>query len=505
MLAPTRTSAPIWTIGAGQRQRDRGHRPPARSSLVLITLSRAREHDDAPVGERGHAPAPRQARPRPRAAARGCRRRRGRAARPSSRDVGDRRPRPRTGHPRGVPAPSTSGRSPESTSLDASARRRGARARRRRRPQVVTRGCSRRRSVTQKTRRPEVATDEMPLPAARALLADRGSSALRTSTGRASPCPRAARRRNAAVRRLVDRVDDRAMRDAERRDRGRLGDRAARRERLRRRRPEKRHREKRDRDRQPSHDRIIGPRVTETMKGTVRKRAAAGSRPVSRYPCLHAHHELRPLREGPPRRRGSASSSASPSRRRTSPRSSPTSRSLTDAELLAKTAEFKQRIENGESLDEILFEAFAAVREARKRESGQRLFDVQLMGGIVLHEGDIAEMKTGEGKTFVASLPLYLNALSRRQRAPRDRQRLPREARRRVEPARLRPARRHRWRDREHDAVRAAARGLRGRHHLRDELRVRLRLPPRQHGRRARGHRAARARRSRSSTRSTRS
>ncbi len=85
---------------------------------------------------------------------------------------------------------------------------------------------------------------------------------------------------------------------------------------------------------------------------------------------------------------------------------------LSDAELLAKTAEFRQRIENGESLDEILYEAFAAAREARKRESGQRLFDVQLMGGIALHEGDIAEMKTGEGKTFVASAPLYLNALA---------------------------------------------------------------------------------------------
>src|SRR6187455_1941978 len=85
---------------------------------------------------------------------------------------------------------------------------------------------------------------------------------------------------------------------------------------------------------------------------------------------------------------------------------------LTDAELLAKTAEFKQRIANGESLDDILYEAFAAAREARKRESGQRLFDVQLMGGIVLHDGDIAEMKTGEGKTFVASAPLYLNALA---------------------------------------------------------------------------------------------
>ena len=85
---------------------------------------------------------------------------------------------------------------------------------------------------------------------------------------------------------------------------------------------------------------------------------------------------------------------------------------LSDADLQAKTAEFKQRLDNGESLEDILFEAFAAVREARKRESGQRLFDVQLMGGIALHEGDIAEMKTGEGKTFVASAPLYLNALT---------------------------------------------------------------------------------------------
>src|SRR4030095_13110482 len=85
---------------------------------------------------------------------------------------------------------------------------------------------------------------------------------------------------------------------------------------------------------------------------------------------------------------------------------------LSDAELAAKTAEFRQRIENGEPLEEILFEAYAAVREAFKRSMDVRLFDVQLMGGIVLHEGDIAEMKTGEGKTFVAVQPLYLNALS---------------------------------------------------------------------------------------------
>jgi preprotein translocase subunit SecA len=85
---------------------------------------------------------------------------------------------------------------------------------------------------------------------------------------------------------------------------------------------------------------------------------------------------------------------------------------LSDADLAAKTVEFRQRVENGEHLDEVLFEAFAAIREAYKRTMDVRLFDVQLMGGVVLHEGDIAEMKTGEGKTFVATQALYLNALA---------------------------------------------------------------------------------------------
>jgi len=85
---------------------------------------------------------------------------------------------------------------------------------------------------------------------------------------------------------------------------------------------------------------------------------------------------------------------------------------LSDDELAAKTLEFKQRYENGETLEELLFEVYAAVREAAKRALGQRPFDVQVMGGIVLHEGDIAEMKTGEGKTLVATQPLYLNALT---------------------------------------------------------------------------------------------
>lgn len=84
---------------------------------------------------------------------------------------------------------------------------------------------------------------------------------------------------------------------------------------------------------------------------------------------------------------------------------------LSDQALKSKTAEFKQRLAKNETLDDLLPEAFALVREAAKRSIGQRHFDVQLIGGIVLHQGKIAEMKTGEGKTLVATLPLYLNAL----------------------------------------------------------------------------------------------
>lgn len=88
--------------------------------------------------------------------------------------------------------------------------------------------------------------------------------------------------------------------------------------------------------------------------------------------------------------------------------------SLTDINLKSKTVEFRNRIKKGESLDDILPEAFAVVREAAKREIGQRHYDVQVLGGIVLHQGKIAEMKTGEGKTLVATMPLYLNALEGR-------------------------------------------------------------------------------------------
>ena len=89
----------------------------------------------------------------------------------------------------------------------------------------------------------------------------------------------------------------------------------------------------------------------------------------------------------------------------------PTIELLSDEKLKEKTKEFKQRLKNGETLDDILIEAFAVVREASKRVHGMRHYDVQLIGGIVLHEGKITEMKTGEGKTLVATAPVYLNAL----------------------------------------------------------------------------------------------
>src|SRR5690606_21222579 len=90
----------------------------------------------------------------------------------------------------------------------------------------------------------------------------------------------------------------------------------------------------------------------------------------------------------------------------------PQMKKLSDEGLRAKTDEFKQRLAKGETLDDILVEAFAVVREAAVRTIQKRHYDVQMIGGIVLHQGRIAEMKTGEGKTLVASLPLYLNGLT---------------------------------------------------------------------------------------------
>ena len=178
---------------------------------------------------------------------------------------------------------------------------------------------------------------------------------------------------------------------------------------------------------------------------------------------------------------------------------------MSDAELQGMTAEFKERLAKGETLDDLMPEAFATVREAAKRVIGQRHFDVQIMGGAALHLGNIAEMKTGEGKTLVATLPAYLNALTGKG----------------VHIVTVNDylAKYHaEWMGRIHhflglttgvilpaDAPRRAARGVRLRHHLRHQQRARLRLPPRQHGRLDRGLRPARPQPTPSSTRSTRS
>jgi len=90
----------------------------------------------------------------------------------------------------------------------------------------------------------------------------------------------------------------------------------------------------------------------------------------------------------------------------------PSMRQLSDDQLRSKTDEFRQRVLNGEALDTLLVEAFAVVREAARRTVSMRHFDVQLLGGMVLHQGKIAEMKTGEGKTLAATLPAYLNSLT---------------------------------------------------------------------------------------------
>ena len=158
---------------------------------------------------------------------------------------------------------------------------------------------------------------------------------------------------------------------------------------------------------------------------------------------------------------------------------------LSDDELRGRTGEFRQRLENGAELDDLLIEAFAVVREAAIRVIGQRHFDVQLMGGAALHFGWVAEMKTGEGKTLVSTLPGYLNGLGGKG----------------VHLVTVNDylARFHaEWMGRIHGFLglevgliipgfKASPAEKRvqyaGRHHLRDEQRVRLRLPARQHGR----------------------
>ena len=111
----------------------------------------------------------------------------------------------------------------------------------------------------------------------------------------------------------------------------------------------------------------------------------------------------------------------------------PAMRQLSDIDLAAKTIEFKERLAQGATLDDLLIEAFAVVREAGRRVLNMRHFDVQLIGGMVLHSGKIAEMKTGEGKTLVATLPV-LPQRARRQGRPRGHgQRLPGQTRLRMD------------------------------------------------------------------------
>ena len=165
---------------------------------------------------------------------------------------------------------------------------------------------------------------------------------------------------------------------------------------------------------------------------------------------------------------------------------------LSDEALRARTAEFREQLADGKTLDDILVPAFATCREAAKRTLGQRHFDVQLIGGMILHEGKISEMKTGEGKTLVATLPVYLNALAGKgvhvvtvndYLAKRDAE----------------------WMgqiynflgltvgvDRARPGGRRAQGRLRLRRHLRHQQRARLRLSARQHEVPARGHGAAR-------------
>ena len=159
----------------------------------------------------------------------------------------------------------------------------------------------------------------------------------------------------------------------------------------------------------------------------------------------------------------------------------PEFQALDDAGLKAKTAEFRERFQKGESLDDLLPEAFANAREAARRTLGLRPFDVQLMGGVFLHQGNISEMKTGEGKTLVATMPAYLNALTGRGVHIVTVNDYLAKPRRRLDGPRLpRPRPQRRRRHPRHGGGGQEGR-LRRRHHLRHQQRARLRLPARQH------------------------
>ena len=230
-------------------------------------------------------------------------------------------------------------------------------------------------------------------------------------------------------------------------------------------------------------DGIVKPRF-----GNVR---GDGPRGVGPVPSRHAWIESRPLREGPPARRGSpgqAPRGAGGVRHVARARLRGAQRRRPPGEDGRVQATARQRREpRGHPLRGVRSGARGA--QARVRPAAlRRAADGRDRAPRGRHRRD--EDRRGEDlRRERAALPQRAHG---RERPPGDRQRLPRQARRRVEPARLRPARGHGFRDREHDAVRAPQGGLRGRHHLRHELRVRLRLPPRQHGRLARGHGAAR-------------
>src|SRR6201982_2124090 len=152
----------------------------------------------------------------------------------------------------------------------------------------------------------------------------------------------------------------------------------------------------------------------------------------------------------------------------------------TDGELREAADELRERARGGESLDALLFECFALVREAGRRSMGMRHFDVQLIGGMVLHDGAIAEMRTGEGKTLTATLPVFLNTLAGGSvHVVTVNDYLARRAAAWLQPF--------------SDHPRGRPAKIVPRHHLRPQLRVRLRLPARQHGRPPRALRPARS------------
>ena len=179
---------------------------------------------------------------------------------------------------------------------------------------------------------------------------------------------------------------------------------------------------------------------------------------------------------------------------------------LSDADAARpRPTQFREQLAAGKTVDDLLPEAFAVVREASRRVLGLRHFDVQLIGGMVLHEGKIAEMRTGEGKTLVATLPAYLNALPGKGVHIVTVNDYLAQPRRRVDGPDLPLPRHDRRRGQGGPDGGGEARRLRLRHHLRHQQRVRLRLPARQPRRSASRTACSAASSTRSSTRSTRS